>query len=88
MALEWINKIVEKIAAEVHKSKIEEFEKRILEMEQKHAVILKTMIDMQNAMEKLEDRLYNANMESSKANGALQTLIQLYKPGTNNLPQE
>ena len=39
MGWEWLNKVVRKVAAEVHKSKIDEFEKRILAMEQKQEVI-------------------------------------------------
>ena len=43
MAFEWLNKIVIKIASEVHKNKIEDFEKRILVIEQEEKVILKTL---------------------------------------------
>lgn len=91
MSWDWLKKLIVKIAAEVHKSKIEEFEKRILKMEQEHAVISKTLIDNQNKIEKLEDKLYNANMDSAKAYGTIQTLITLIqtrKSDFNNLPQE
>ena len=73
----WLNKIVVKIAAEVHKSKIDDFENRILEMERKQEVILKTIQDNQDQLLKLDDRLYKANVESAKATGAIATLIQL-----------
>jgi hypothetical protein len=76
MNWDWLNKIVRKVAAEVHKTKIDEFEKRIQEMEQKQEVILKTIIDNQNKLDKLDDRLYQANMESAAAVGAIKTIIQ------------
>lgn len=94
MAWDWLNKIVRKVAAEVHKSKIDEFEKRILEIEQKQAVILKTIQDNQTKLDKLDDRLYQANMESASAVGAIKTLIQtgiqnnkLLTQGDNNNEQ-
>lgn len=76
MAWDWLNKIVRKVASEVHKSKIEDFEKRILEIERKQEVILKTMTDNQNKLDKLDDRLYDANLKSAAAVGAINTLIQ------------
>jgi hypothetical protein len=73
--MEWLYKIVRKIAAEVHKSKIEDFEKRIAEMEKQHQVLLKSMKDNDIKLSIMDDRLYHANIESSKAVGAIQTVI-------------
>ena len=87
MAWSWLDKIVSKIASEVHKSKIDEFEKRILAMEQKQAVILKTIEDNQKFLEKLDDRIYKANLESASAVGAIKTLIQ-NGTSTNSLNQD
>lgn len=75
MAWDWINKIVRKVAEEVHKSKIDEFEKRMLKIEQKQAVILKSIQDNQSKLDKLDERLYQANMNSASAVGAINTLI-------------
>lgn len=87
MAWDFLNKIVRKVAAEVHKTKIDEFEKRILEIEQKQAVILKTIQDNQNKLDKLDDRLYQANMESAAAVGAIKTIIQSGQQRNNLLTQ-
>jgi hypothetical protein len=75
MAWDWINKIVRKVAEEVHKSKIDEFEKRMLKIEQKQAVILKSIQDNQSKLDKLDERLYQANMNSASAVGAINTII-------------
>lgn len=76
MAWDWMNKIVHKIASEAHKSKIEDFEKRIAEMEKNQKLILKSLKDNEESLKKMDDRIYQANMESSKAVGAIQTVIQ------------
>lgn len=73
----WLNKIVRKVTAEVHKTKIAEFENRILKVEQNQAVILKTIQDNQNKLDKLEERLYQANMKSAAAVGAIDTIKTL-----------
>lgn len=72
----FISWLANKVASEVHKSKIEEFEKRIAEMESKHEVILKTLKDHDDLMNKMEDRMYESNMKSSQAIGAIKTAIQ------------
>lgn len=75
MAWSWLNKIVIKIAAEVHKTKIDEFEKRLLEIEQKQQVILKSIEDNQKNISKLDNRVYKANLESASAVGAIKAVI-------------
>jgi len=73
MSFEWINKIVIKIASEVHKNKIEDFEKRILVIEQEQKVILKTLKDIESKLDKLDDRVYNNNLKTATALGYLQS---------------
>ncbi|WP_338376497.1 hypothetical protein [uncultured Flavobacterium sp.] len=79
----WLNKIVVKIAAEVHKTKIDEFEKRLLEIEQKQQVILKSIENNQKAINKLDNRIYKANIESATAVGAINAVIS--RANGNNL---
>ncbi len=74
MAWDWINKIVFRIASEVHKSKIEEFEKRIMEMERKHHLLLKSMTDNERNINKIEERLYNTDMKLSNTVGIVSSL--------------
>lgn len=74
MAFEWLNKIVIKIASEVHKNKIEDFEKRILVIEQEQKVILKTLKDIESKLEKLDDRIYDNNLKTATALGFVQSL--------------
>jgi len=74
MAFEWLNKIVIKIASEVHKNKIEDFEKRILVIEQEQKVILKTLKDIESKLEKLDDRIYDNNIKTAAALGFVQSL--------------
>ena len=83
MGFSWLSKIVVKIAAEVHKTKIDEFEKRLLEIEQKQQVILKSIEDNQKMMSKLDDRIYKANIESAAAVGAINAVIS--RGNVNNL---
>lgn len=75
MALSWLNKIVIKIASEVHKNKIEDFEKRILVIEQEQKVILKTLKDIESKLEKLDNRIYDNNIKTASALGFVQSLI-------------
>jgi len=77
MAWQWLNKIIRRIAAEVHKSKIEEFEKRILAVEQMHEVILKTIKDSEAKLDKLDNRIYDAILDSAKVIGTIETLKEL-----------
>lgn len=86
MAWKFLNDLIRKMAAEVHKSKIDEFEKRILAIEQKQEVILRTIDDNKNQLIKLDDRMYKANLDSSKAIGTIETLMKLRgkEEGGNN----
>jgi hypothetical protein len=74
--VDWLKKLIYRIASEVHRSKIDEFEKRIQDMERKHEVMLKSILDNEKKMEKLEDRQYDANLQASQAIGAINVLIQ------------
>jgi hypothetical protein len=74
MAFDWLNKIVIKIASEVHKNKIEDFEKRILVIEQEEKVILKTLNDIEAKLDKLDDRIYDNNLKTATALGFVQSL--------------
>jgi len=80
---EWFKKIARKVAAEVHKSKIEEFEKRIADMEKKHEVLLKSMQDNQDTLKVIDKRVYDANMASSKAIGAIEYVIHKQSESNN-----
>jgi predicted transcriptional regulator len=88
MAWDWLKTIIGKIAAEVHKTKIGEFENRLLEIERKQEVILKSIQDSQNKLEKLDDRIYQANIESAAAVGAIKTVIQGGMTNYNLLNQD
>lgn len=74
MAFEWLNKIVIKIASEVHKNKIEDFEKRILVIEQEEKVIVKTLKDIEAKLDKLDDRIYDNNLKTATALGYFKSL--------------
>ncbi|MFM2334274.1 MAG: hypothetical protein RIS91_277 [Bacteroidota bacterium] len=87
MGWAWLKKIIIKFAAEVHKSKIAEFEKRILEIEKNQTLILKTIQDNQAMIDKIEDRVYKANLESASAVGAIKTLIQMGNQNNNFTPK-
>lgn len=67
----------EMVASEIHKTKITEFEKRILEIEKKQEVILKSIQDNSKAIEKLDSKVYKATLESAKAIGAIETARQM-----------
>ncbi len=75
----WLEKIILKIASEVHKSKIDELEKRIHEMEKKHEVFNKTISDNERKIEKLEEKMYQSDMVRCKFEGALSVLMDKAK---------
>ena len=77
--MKWLNKIILKLASEVHKSRIDELEKRILEIEKKHEVILKSISDNENTIEKLEEKLYKSDLKVAKFEGAITVLIEKAK---------
>ena len=53
---------------------IEEFEKRIMEMERKHHLLLKSMTDNERNINKIEERLYNTDMKLSNTVGIVSSL--------------
>ena len=75
--MEWLNKIVKKIAEEVHKSKIEELEKRILEMEKDHKVMKKTIDDSEAKIKQLDDKVFQSTIVSAKMEATIQTVLYL-----------
>jgi uncharacterized coiled-coil protein SlyX len=77
--LNWFNKIVLKIASEVHKSKIDELEKRIASIEKKHEVFNKSISDNEKVLEKLENRLYQSDMKIAKFEGAFVVILDKAK---------
>jgi len=77
--MDWLNKILLRIASEVHKSRIDELEKRIAEMEKKHGVFNKTISDNERKIEKLEERMYQSDMTRCKFEGALSVVIDIAK---------
>ena len=67
MAFEWLNKIVIKIASEVHKNKIEDFEKRILVIEQEEKVItLETKYKDNKDIIFLDGKGWNADLHNRR----------------------
>ena len=79
MKFGWLNKIIKKVAEEVHKSKIDELEKRIVDMEKKHEFFLKTISDNERNISKLHDKMYNADLTIAKFDGALSVLVDKAK---------
>lgn len=75
--LNWIKKIVRKVAEEVHKSKIEEFEKTVAELISDHKVMKKTIADNEAKISKLEDRIYDYTITATKMEATIQTALLL-----------
>jgi len=75
--LEWLKKIVSKIAEEVHKSKIEDFDKKIAELISDHKVMNKTITDNEQKIQRLEDRVFNAIISSAKMEATIKTVLLL-----------
>jgi len=53
---DWFKKIISKIAAEVHKSKIDDFENKVAELISEHKVMNKTISDNENKIKLLKFR--------------------------------
>lgn len=70
-------KIVARIAEEVHKSKIEELEKRILLMEQDHKLNSKTISDNEQEIKDLKEKLYYATIMAEKMEATITTVLTL-----------
>lgn len=58
-----VSGLFRKVISEVYKSKIDELEKRMLTMEQRHGVIEKVMTDNERKIDNLEMRLMNNAIE-------------------------
>ena len=86
--MNWLSKIINRIAIEVHKDKLNELEARIIEMEKNQQLILKSISDNEKRIEKIDDRVYNANIESASAIGAIKTFIEGRKLVGNSNNQE
>mgnify|MGYP000182766933 CR=1 FL=1 len=76
MEIKWLNKLVMKLAEEAYKSKIEALDKRMIDLEKKHEIIMKSIADSEKKLGKLDDRLYDANIDAAKTVGALQAFIK------------
>lgn len=75
--MEWLKKIVRRVAEEVHKSKIEELDKRVLEMEKEHKVMTKSISDSESKIKDLETKLYNSVILSTKMEATINTVLML-----------
>lgn len=75
--MNWLNKIISKVAEEVHKSKIEEFNNKVTELVSEHKVMTKTITDNEIKIQKLEDKVFNAIVSSSKMEATIKTVILL-----------
>lgn len=75
--MEWLKKIVRRVAEEVHKSKIEELDKRVLEMEKEHKVMTKTIADNETKIKDIEAKLYNSVILSTKMEATINTVLML-----------
>lgn len=85
--MKWLKKIVKRIAEEVHKSKIEELEKRIIEMEKDHKVIMKTITDNEIKIKELDEKVFKSTIVSAKMEATIKTILYLNeKEGRNLLP--
>lgn len=81
-----LNKLIRKVAEEVHKSKIDELEKRIVEMEKDHKVNLKVISDNETRINKLESKLWETSLEAAKIESTVKTILYLreHVPSTQN----
>ena len=75
--VEWLKKIVSKVAEEVHKSKIEEFDNKVSDLISEHKVMTKTISDNERKIQLLEDKVFNAIVSSSKMEATIQTVLIL-----------
>jgi len=74
-----LKKIISRIAEEVHRSKIEELENRLLEMEKDHKLYHKTILDNEKRIQNLEEKLWDAILNSTKIETALETALKLIR---------
>ena len=77
MKLNWLKKIISKVAEEVHKSKIEAFNEKITELVSEHKVMTKTIKDNERKIQELENKVFNAIVSSSKMEVTITTILHL-----------
>ncbi len=75
--LNWLNKIISKVAEEVHKSKIEDFDNKVAVLLSEHKVMNKTISDNERKIEILEDRVFKSIVSSSKMEATIKTVLLL-----------
>ncbi|MEP2936863.1 MAG: hypothetical protein ABJM06_00615 [Gilvibacter sp.] len=75
--MSWYTKIIGKVVEEVHRSKIDQLNKRIDELVSDHKVMNKTISDNEHKIEKLEEKLYHSTMTSAKMEATLKTVLLL-----------
>jgi hypothetical protein len=83
--LEWIKKLVRRVAEEVHRSKIEELSNRILEMEKDYKLIKKILQDSEHKIKDLEEKLYSSTIIVSKMEATINTVIMLSESNKEQL---
>ena len=75
--MNWLNKIISKISEEVHKSKIEEFNSKVVDLVSDHKVMQKTISENERKIQQLENKVFNAIVASSKMEATIQTVLIL-----------
>ena len=75
--MNWLKKIISKVAEEVHKSKIEAFSEKITELVSEHKVMTKTIKDNERKIQELENKVFNAIVSSSKMEATITTILHL-----------
>lgn len=77
MNLNWLKKLISKIAEEVHKSKIADFDKKVADLISEHKVMNKTITDNEHKIQKLEDRVFDTIITASKMEATIKTVLLL-----------
>ena len=75
--VDWLKKVMSKVAEEVHKSKIKEFDNKVSELISEHKVMTKTISDNERKIQLLEEKVFNAIVSSSKMEATIQTVLIL-----------
>jgi hypothetical protein len=83
--VDWLKKIVSKVAEEVHKSKIEEFNNKVVELVSEHKVMNKTICENERKIQLLEEKVFNAIVSSSKMEATIKTVLFLKDKEIENL---
>ncbi len=77
MKVGWLQKIVTRVVTEFLRSEIEEAGKKITQLEKEQATVLHRLDRIEQELNKLSDRMYEADMRASEIKGAMSTLIYL-----------